>query len=644
MPFRCSRGYLANNQLYSGINAGRQMLAGQFSTMNGWQAGQCPRFDAYMNEKRRIQRYEGFDQRVERAFREVSKLHKAEVLHSFKRRLKRSGEKFTAQTMLDMRRSVEERLEWLREVWAQVDADYRSDDPARQQIAAKEISSALQGGGSTASGESSSPPGGEYMSWVYDMKQRERFAGPKEKLEMKTALEDAGGLPPVSNDEVSHYHNLPFRMSHIEDNVKRKYGLAGLQHWAGLQEEKDRIYEEKLDHAASVYKELLDQSSRYEESQRTAHLRQQVERVHQAQVRFRAAMELEKEREEIQHAHEAMEEERRRIAKEDRRALLQEAAALKAQGMPTPEIAQVMKEKQFARHVERQTAYQLAEQEAIERKQERYKEMLYRFKQDVEEREGKELLRQGGSMVDTAFSPRDPWDASSSEEKYPPMMKEAGETETQRRGKGLVDIMTDGSMEKNAETNLTEQPSGASHSMDTSRLYSSSSLASSSSSSLASSPSHSAKTVLWEEVQRDKYEDPFMTIHQARLDAAKNYDSIYSKYFPTSLALGKKYSRQGTGEDAAGNEMDKQVFQKPGFVLEPYQWGMRSVHDLDSDGSVQYLTHTQWHVRDKKTGDIDWRYEKKKGGPVFRGPPLYREGARREAKDPGEQPVDPSWR
>lgn len=592
--------------------------------MNGWQAGQCPRFDAYITEKRREQRFEGFDQRVERAFREVSKLHKAEVLHSLKRKLKRSGQKFTAQTMLDMRRTLEERLHWLREVWAQVDADYRSDDPARQQLAATEISSALRsaadGGGDS---DSTTPVGGEYMSWVYDRKQRERFAGPKEKLEMQAELGDTSALPPVSDDEVHHYHNLPLRMSHVEQNVKKKYGLAGLQHWAYLQEEKDRIYEEKLDHAANVYKELLDQSGRYAESQRTAHLRQQVERVHQAQVRFRSAMELEKEREEIQHAHEAMEEERRRIAKEDRRALLQEAATLKAKGIPTPEIALALKEKQFSRHVARQAAYQLAEQEEMEKKQQRYKEILQQFKQDVEEREGKDLLRQGGS--DWSAERELPWKMEADH-----AVAQGGAHTTlldQKEGETASD-----SVVEFASDAFSVSPTGNS----ASTLH-----RTASPTSLSSSASSSPKRVLWEEVRRDKFEDPFMTIHQARLDAAKNYDAIYSKYFPTSLALGKKYSRQGMGEDAAGNEMDRQVFQKPGFVLEPYQWGMRGVHDLDSDGSVQYLTHTQWHVRDKKTGDIDWRYEKKKGGPVFRGPPLYREGARREAKDPSEQSVDP---
>lgn len=641
MSFRCSLSLFPSNQLYSGINAGRQLLAGQFSTMNGWQAGQCPRFDEYISQKRRVQRYEEFDQRVERAFREASKLHKAEVLHSLKRKLKRSGEKFTAQTMLDMKRNLEERLQWLREVWAQVDADYRSDDPARQQIAAKEISSALQGSG-TGSTEGSSPSGGEYMSWVYDVKQRERFAGPKEKLEMQSELDSPSELPPVSSDEVAHYHNLPLRMSHIEGNVKRKYGLAGLQHWACLQEEKDRIYEEKLDHAANVYKGLLDQKGRYEESQRTAHLRQQVERVHEAQIRFRAAMELEKEREEIQQAHEAMEAERRRIEKEDHKLLLQEAAALKAQGISTPEIAQAMKEKQFARHIQRQAAYQLAEQEKVQRKQEQYKEILRRFKQDVEEREGRELICQGVDIRDKGDADR-MWDM---EREGPPTMKKKETSRLPGGGKHTGTVCENREREGGEDRELIGENDSPHHSMEKHNPYASSSSLSSSSALPPRSSLHFSslpKTVLWEDVQRDKYEDPFMTIHQARLDAAKNYDAIYSKYFPTSLALGKKYSRQGMGEDAAGNEMDRQVFQKPGFVLEPYQWGMRGVHDLDSDGSVQYLTHTQWHVRDQKTGDIDWRYEKKKGGPVFRGPPLYREGARREARDPSEQPMEPSW-
>lgn len=589
---RPNRLFLHSNELRSRINIGREQLASQFATMNGWQAGQCERFDAYIKEKRRVQRFEGFDQRVERAYREASKLHKAEVVNGFKRRLKQSGKKFDAQTMLDMRRDIDDRLQWLREVWAQVDADYRSEDTARQALASKEISAALEG------------DAGEYMAWVYDVKKQQRFAGPKEKMALEEELAGAE-LPDVSKEEVNRFHNLPIRMSTIEANVKERFGLAGEQHWALLQEEKDKLYEQKLDESARVYHKLLEQSGRYDESRRTIELRQQVERVHQAQVRFRAAMELEKEREAMVNAHEKMEAERRHAEKERRLAMLKEAAKWKAQGVPPPEIAARLKEKQLEYHARQQTEYQLKEEESIRAAQHRYRAALRDLKRGVEEREGIELMGQGAARGAPTTFDEPSFESAPAPSVHSPSSSHSSLESEEARKAGL----------ESTSASLSRPEEAAYH----------------------------HKKALWSEVNSDTYEDPFRVVHQARLDAAKNYDSIYAKYFPTSLALGKKYSRQGTGEDAAGNEMDKQVFQKSRFVLEPYMWGVRSVHDLDSDGAVNYLTYTERHVQDKRTGDIDWRYERKKGGPVFRGPRLYRMGAQREARDAGEQPMDPSF-
>eukprot|EP00796_Vickermania_ingenoplastis_P010189 gene10189-7137_t len=585
---------LCGGELRSGINTGRRALAGQFAAMDGWQAGQSDRFDQYVKEQRLAKRFDGFDQRVERAFRVVAKAHKIEVVNAFKRNLKRSGSKFGAQQVMDMRRAVEARTAWLRDVWAQVDADYRSEDPTRQQVAAGEISAALAG------------EPGEYMSWAYEEQRRRRFAGPKEAQEMDTEMAGAN-LPDVSPDEGNRYHSLQMRMSTVEDNVKRRYGMAGAQHWSLLQEEKDRLYDEKLDRSARIFQQLLDQSERYDESRRTALLRSHVARVHQAQVRFKASMELEREREEMMAAHATMEAERQRVAREDRVALLREAADLKAKGVPTAEIALAMKERQLERHAQRQAAYQLAEQERVHEAQATYRGILRDFKHQVEEREGLELMgqqagRPGATRAAAVEDP--PWSG--------------GAVSVHQAGGDTPSTASDGP----AAAPSSKGTTGAGPLVE-------------------SSPS--SKEALWDAVRSDQYEDPFRVVHQARLDAAKHYDAIYAKYFPTSLALGKKYSRQNMGEEAAGNEMDRQVFQKASFVMEPYQWGMRGVHDLDSDGSVDYLTHMQFHVRDKHTGDIDWRYEKKKGGPMFRGPALYKIGAQREAADPGEQAMDPSY-
>ncbi|ESL10217.1 hypothetical protein TRSC58_02054 [Trypanosoma rangeli SC58] len=225
--------------LVSGINSGRLRLAEQFATMQGWQAGEDTAFDAYVKEKRQKERYEAFDQRVERGYVAAAKLHKAEVQNAVKRRLKATGAKFTAATLREMKVALEERMDWLREVWTQIDADYRSGDTARQETAAREISAALMGEPS------------DYMQWVYEKKRELRFAGPIKRAEMQSELQSAE-LPDVSDEEVNRYHALRLNMMEVEQNVKAKYGLAGQQHWAELQAEKDDEYLKKLDDAAEV--------------------------------------------------------------------------------------------------------------------------------------------------------------------------------------------------------------------------------------------------------------------------------------------------------------------------------------------------------------------------------------------------------
>jgi hypothetical protein len=288
------------------IHLGRQQLAQQFAEMEGWQSGQDSRFDQYIHKQRLQERHEGLDQRVERAFLKCSALHKAEVTNGFKRHLKANEKKFDATVLREMNVAIENRLEWLREVWSQIDTDYRSSDTARQEAATQEINKALQG-------ESS-----DFMAWAYERKQTERLKGPKGKAAMEAEFRDAN-LPDVSHDEANRYLNLKLNMLEIERRVKEKYGIAGQQHWASLQQIKDAEYEEKIDRAAEKYKELLDQNNRYEDAKGTVHLRNVLERTHEAQVRFKAAMEMEQERERLLEAHKEMEEVRRQQLSERRK-------------------------------------------------------------------------------------------------------------------------------------------------------------------------------------------------------------------------------------------------------------------------------------------------------------------------------------
>ena len=287
---------------FPAIREGRQQLAQQFATMDGWQRGENPRFDDYVQEKRQQEHFDAMDQRVERAYRVALKIHKQEVINGFKRRLTTAGSdgngnKFTAAVMREMNTAVEERAEWLRDVFVQIDADYRSGDHARHEKAAKEISDAINGNPS------------DFIAFVYDKKRERRFLGEKGLAAMDAEMEEAN-LPQVSDDEANRYHALKTDMLELERNVKGKFGLAGQRHWAELQREKDLEYDRKLESAEETYKMLLKQDERYETMRATMTTRNFLERRHLAQVRFKGAMELEKEREKLIEAHRAMEKER----------------------------------------------------------------------------------------------------------------------------------------------------------------------------------------------------------------------------------------------------------------------------------------------------------------------------------------------
>lgn len=647
------RRCLPRRELQTGINVGRAQLAQQFAAMDGWQSQQDSRFDAYVTEKRQKDYFDAFDQRVERAYRSAARLHKAEIVNTFKRRLtsaetttnrpnpatgsniNKTAGKFTAQTMIEMRAAVEERLRWLRDVWSTIDADYRSGDPPREAAAAREISAALQG------------EPGEYMKWLYDSKREGRFLGPAGKAAQAAELEDSTELPEVSDEEVNRYHSLAIDMLEVERQVKAKYGIAGQQHWAELQAAKDAVYEAKLDRAADIYHQLIAQSERYEESRRTALLRSNVERKHQAQVRFKAAMELESERERMIEAHTGMESERKAAEKAQRITLLNEAAALKASGASSEEIRGVMRERQLSEHARRQSEYQLREQESIRRQKSTYIDLIDRFKSDVEEREGRELLSGGrghgghrggggdgysdGSGGDGGLRPQRSMTTRS------PGMSAFGFADDDRlEGDSSYHPAMEGQRELDQEDGLSSHG----HAGDMIGTVCSRSV---SRPTAEVSPHAASKAQLWRDIAADNYEDPFHTLHQARLDAATNYDATYEKFFPMSTIQGRKYTRQNMGERAAGTATENQILQRANMNVPSLRWGVNphAVMDLDGDGATNYFTHTSWHVQDKATGDVDFRYERKKGGAVFRGPRFYNIGAARDAADPGERTVDP---
>lgn len=619
------------------IHVGRQQLAQQFASMDGWQHGHDNRFDDYVKKQRVQERHEGFDQRVERAFLKSSMLHKAEVTNGFKRYLKSNEKKFDAAVLREMNVAVENRLEWLQEVWAQIDADYRSNDSARQDAATQEIDKAL-------AGESS-----DFMAWAYERKLEERMKGPKAKAAMDAELHDAN-LPEVTNDEANRYLNLKMNMLEVERRVKEKYGIAGQQHWAMLQSAKDMEYEEKIDRAAEKYKELLDQNNRFEESSRTVGLRNVLERTHEAKVRFKAAMEMENERERLLEAHKEMQEVRKQQQSERRKAQLKEAAEMRMQGKTSAEVTAALKLRALDEQVQHQDEYRRRERRAVEKKKGTFLDMIEKLRHGAEVREGSQLLgnngaahRRGGDVTAYGFSEDDALNEAANDHgaAVAPTSTRAGRGTARRRTTTeeadpfkltpeeqqlLQDAVQLSSAQ--GESSVDEERRRRGPAPSASRIQSAAGI---------------HKQELWRAIHADQYEDPFTAVHQARLDADKTYDQAYAKMTAPSLVAGGRMAKQGIGEFAAGNEADRHILKGGADLQAAFQWDNPHgiVHNLDKDGEKEYFLSDTFHVRDKKTGDIDWRFERKGGGAALRGPRFYKIGERREARDAANQTVVP---
>lgn len=602
-----------------GIRAGRAALQEQFGSMEGWQSGQDPRFDEFVAKQRLKESFEAFDQRVERAFRQASRLHRAEIVNGFKRNWKSSGNKASTEGLREMQQAVEARMEWLRDVWGQIDADYRSNDQARQDRAASEISKAIAGEPS------------DYMAWAYERKFHRRFMGEKGKADTDAATEDEG-LPEMTDDEANRYMNLKTNMLEVERNVKTAFGVAGARHWSDLQRAKDEEYEAKLDVAVAKYQELLDQQNRMEESRSTTHVRNAMQRTHEARVRFQAAMEMEKEREGLVEAHEAMKKERREEAAERRRAMLQEAAALRAEGKNTEEITKLIKQRTMEEQLTSQAAYRQEEQQMIQKKKDTFLAMIEKIRLGAEYRDGEELLSPQQQQAAHGFMEED---ASAS----PPPLAQRASSSTRRRTAPT-------SLKESNNTTPAFTESELSYLQDAQEIASlqrgGRNVPSSSSSTTSLTRPSVPKEQLWSAINQDRHADPFLAVHQARLDADKYYDTNYQKMLPDLLVMGKRDQKRGMGEYVAGNEGEKHILQSANKTYEAYQWATPhgTVHNLDGDGEREYFLSDVFHVRDKKTGDVDWTQERRGGGPMWKGPRFYKFGEERAAKDPTNWPVD----
>lgn len=540
---------------------GREALRTQFGTMNGWQRGQDERFDEFIEEKRRKEELDGFDQRVERAYSKTVQSHKVEIWNSFKRQLKSSNAKFSPDVLRKVNDAIESRTEWLRDVWAQIDSDYRSDDESRQERAAKEISQALRGEPS------------DYMAWVYDQKHGTRFKG-KMGAEADDLAQSDANIPTVSDDEANRYHNLKTNMLEIERQVTRKFGEAGRNHWKELQNAKNEEYTEKLKRAGDIYKNLLEQQDMYDQGVEMRNINQDVHRAAKAQIRFKAALELENEREKLREAHAAMNAERAEVSKLYRQESLRKAAEMRKEGKSSEEVIAALKLQSLNKTILDSDLQLQRQRTQVQAEKRRYLEIISKLREDVERKEGEELLsinNQTGSQT-------------------VPLWEEARQLEASQR-----------------EEELSRAKS---------------------------------REALWEKIRADESlgtDNAKRVVHQARMDAARTHDDIYSKTLPLNMAPTNSNAQRGDGQHAVGNHLDRFLFQDVYSMTAAMQWGVTGAHGLDTTKGRQYVSGDQWHVMDPKTGDIDWRYEKKGGGPVLTNERLYKAGAEYDKRRPQEQ-------
>lgn len=618
-------------------------LASQFSSLHGgWQRDEDPRFDLFVEQKRREEDFHNFDQRVQRAYTAAQRQHHTEIWNGFKRQLKRTGEKMTPAILEQVNRSITQRDEWLREVFNGLDADYRSGDGEREHRAAEELRSCLGG------------RSGELLQPHYERKLEHRFAGPKKQKLLEQEAEDAGDLnsfantgdpefdalaaaatgagPSLSNDEVNRYAALKPSMSAIEDAVATRYGRAGREHWSMLQSEKDAEYVAKLDEAGKIYKQLLEQDGAYNESVEQNKVRTVVRRMSQAQVRFRTAMELEATREQLVEAHEKMKKLRAEEAETRRLARKKLATQLLAEERQKYYGASSSADSTAQEGKREGSGDSAADKEDVDRIAATMRERIRRKIQD------ETLNRLNTDLAERAASERD--EARARKRVFQQMVAQLEHDSERREGERWM--MTNSS---SPSSNLASRISSASDPQILQALDDTAQLAATMKQEQArrrgadavDSDETLTKQALWQVLNEDRWEDPFHTVHSARVQATKNYTELLNLAPPAKLRLGKKSDR-GMGGNVTGGEEGK-MLQDPWIEQKSFGWGLNhhDIHDLDEDGTRQYFPDTHgWHVRDPKTRDIDLRYEKKLGrGLRWTGPTFYKMGidAKNLAKD-----------
>ena len=303
-------------------------------------------------------------------------------------------------------------------------------------------------------------------------------------------------------------------------------------------------------------------------------------------VRFRTAMEIEATREELIDAHEKMKQERKEEAEQRRLERMKIAADMKASGVPTEEVRKVMKQQSLDFLNENLSRQVVAEKEEDRARKRVFLQMIDQLEFETERQEGESQMNTNNNNSSTSTS----------------SLEELRDRATKFSAPQIKEIFQETS---ELATNMKQQ--NEFKNIEDEKL---------------------TRKALWEVLSRDRWEDPFLIVHSARLQAEQNYDQIYALTQPTKLRLGRKSTRGTSANLGAGEE--RKIMQDPWVETTTHVWGvkMEDMHNLDPDTSKEYFAdHLGWHIRDPKTRDMDFRYEKKLGrGLRWTGPTFYKRG------------------
>ena len=372
------------------LKRARELTAERFSSLDAYtEHGFSSQFDESIQNKRTSDQFEKFDQRVEHAFQKSWDSHKAEIWNAHKRQV-RDGtleRGLTPKVLTDINSRLDDRKTWLREVWAQIDADYRSGDESRISTAMTEIDKAH------------AKEGNAYMEWAYQKKYDMRFMGPKERQDMEAKL-NAANFPEISDEEVNRYVNRRTSMNEMEEAITKRFGLAGRRHWDTLQQAKDDEYREKIDMAISIYEALKEK----EDEAVDVHLRRGEKafesRKERSKLRLKKALDREDERLKLMQIDKQIEEKQKAEAFEKRKKYLKTMMEMRNDGVKTPEIMNEFRRQSLAELQAKNNLQMQTDRTHLMEKKKRLFETMRRMQKETNERaELQEMTPEGRSIA-----------------------------------------------------------------------------------------------------------------------------------------------------------------------------------------------------------------------------------------------------